>query len=178
MSRIFGPIDQICWVVPDIDASMKYWADALGIGPWFCARNLAPTDFEHMGAASQPEISLAIAYSGRMQLELVQQHNDAPSMYRDSELAGNVPGQHHLGFFRRDYDERLGEALAQGYEVGHQGRIGDIRFAYLKTEKEPGMIAELIELSDPVEAAYVALHGIAGEWDGSEPIRSMAMTAE
>ena len=35
MSRLFGPIDQVAWVVPDLQASMKHWADTLGVGPWF-----------------------------------------------------------------------------------------------------------------------------------------------
>lgn len=172
MSRIFGPIDQICWVVPDIEASMKHWSGTLGIGPWFPMRNIRPDDFVYRGAPSAPEISLAIAYSGRLQLELIEQHNDAGSMYKEFVDAGHAPGQHHLGFFRRDYDERLESALAAGYEVGHQGVLGGgIRFAYLRTDREPGMIAELIELTDPAEAMFVTMHQASLDWDGSDPIR-------
>jgi catechol 2,3-dioxygenase-like lactoylglutathione lyase family enzyme len=173
MSRIFGPIDQICWVVPDIQTSMTYWAETLGVGPWFWMPRLRPDDFEYRGEPSDAEISIAIAYSGRMQLELIEQHNDAPSMYKDSIDAGRVPGQHHLGFFRRDYDERLEQALAAGYRVGHSGSLGDrtVRFAYLMTEEEPGMIAELIELTDPSEATFVTMHQASIDWDGSDPIR-------
>jgi hypothetical protein len=175
MSRIFGPIDQICWVVPDIRASMTYWSDVLGVGPWFCIPHLRPEGFEYMGRPSNAEITLAIAYSGRMQLELIEQHNDAPSMYRDASRAGRVPGQHHLGFFRRDYETRLEEALEAGYTVGQSGSLGGgIRFAYLTTEKEPGMIAELVELTDPSEATFVTMHQASLDWDGSDPIRSLA----
>jgi hypothetical protein len=175
MSRIFGPIDQICWVVPDIEQSMKYWAEVLGIGPWFVMPHVRPDDFQYKGQPSDAEITLAITYSGRMQLELIEQHNEAPSMYKDSIDAGHVPGQHHLGFFRRDYDERLEQALASGYAIGHSGALGGgtIRFAYLQTEKQPGMIAELVELTDPAEAAYVRMHQASLEWDGSDPVRGM-----
>jgi len=174
MSRLFGPIDQICWVVPDIETSMKYWSETMGIGPWFAMPHLRPDGFQYKGKPSDVEITLAIAYSGRMQLELIQQHNDAPSMYKDSIDAGRVPGQHHLGFFRRDYDDRLEQVLAAGYEVGHSGTLGGgIRFAYLTTEREPGMIAELVELNDPAEASFVTMHQAALDWDGSDPIRGL-----
>ena len=119
-------------------------------------------------------MTLGIAYSGRIQLELIQQHNDAPSMYKDAIDAGRVPGQHHLGFFRRDYDERLAEAKAAGYEIGQSGVLGGgIRFAYLETEAQPGMIAEYVELTDPGEAAFVTMHQASLDWDGSDPIRGL-----
>lgn len=176
MSRIFGPIDQVCWVVPDIQASMHHWAETLGIGPWFLMPNLRPGDFECAGKPSDVEISLAVAYSGKLQLELIQQHNDAASMYKDSIDAGRTPGQHHLGFFRRDYDTRLERALSSGYRIGHSGTLGKgaIRFAYLATEKEPGMIAELVELTDPAEASFVTMHRAALDWDGTNPVQTVS----
>ena len=171
MSRLFGPIDQVAWVVPDLQASMKHWADTLGVGPWFCISHVRLSEFEFDGQASAVDMSLAIAYSGRLQLELIEQHNDAPSMYRESIDAGRF-GQHHVGFFRRDYDARLEQALSAGYRVGQSGTLGgNIRFTYLRTERDPGTISELVELSDPVEASFVTFHQASLDWDGSDPIR-------
>ena len=63
-----------------------------------------------------------------------------------------------------------------GYRIGQQGSLGgSIRFTYLRTEGAPGAIVELVELSDPVEASFVALHQLAAEWDGADPIRPLAM---
>ena len=93
-------------------------------------------------------------------------------MYKDAIDAGRVPGQHHLGFFRRDYEARLEEARAAGYAIGQSGTLGGgIRFAYLTTDEEPGMIAEIVELTDPAEAAFVTMHQASLGWDGSDPIR-------
>ncbi len=168
MSRIFGPIDQICWLVPDIQTSMKHWAETLGVGPWFCTGPLRPEGFEYQGRPSDAEISIAIAYSGRLQIELIEQHNDAPSMYQDAIDAGRVPGQHHVGFFRRDYEERLEQALAAGYRIGQKGCIrGTTRFTYFTNDRDPGTIVELIDLTDPTEAAMVAMHQASLDWDGS-----------
>ena len=72
----------------EYEGIMRYWAETLGVGPWFHMPHLRPDDFAYRGKSSDPEISLAIAYSGRLQLELIQQHNDAQSMYKDSIDAG------------------------------------------------------------------------------------------
>ena len=175
MSRLFGPVDQVAWVVRDLEAAATYWAETLGVGPWFVIPHVRPDDFRVDGAPSPVEMSLAIAYSGRTQIELIEQHNDAPSMYREAIDAGRF-GQHHLGFFRHNYDARLERALAAGYRIGQQRSLGgSIRFTYLRTEGAPGAIVELVELSDPVEASFVALHQLAAEWDGADPIRPLAM---
>ena len=35
MSRFFGEIRQVAYLVPDIEAAMDYWARELGVGPWY-----------------------------------------------------------------------------------------------------------------------------------------------
>ena len=45
MSRIFGEMRQIAFVVPDINRAMKYWSETLGVGPFSIKRNLV---LEHL----------------------------------------------------------------------------------------------------------------------------------
>ena len=40
MSRIFGELNQVCWVVPDIEAYIRYWGERLGVGPWSLTRHV------------------------------------------------------------------------------------------------------------------------------------------
>ena len=35
MSRFFGEMRQLGYVVPDIEAAMDYWSRTLGVGPWY-----------------------------------------------------------------------------------------------------------------------------------------------
>ena len=35
MSKFFGEIRQLGYVVNDIEAAMDYWSKTLGVGPWF-----------------------------------------------------------------------------------------------------------------------------------------------
>ena len=33
MSRLFGPLRQMGYVVPDVEAAMKHWVEVCGVGP-------------------------------------------------------------------------------------------------------------------------------------------------
>jgi hypothetical protein len=43
MSRAFGPIRQIAFVVRDIDAAMRQWTEVLGVGPFHVNAGSAST---------------------------------------------------------------------------------------------------------------------------------------
>jgi hypothetical protein len=45
MSRIYGEVRQLGYVVRDIDAAMRHWVDVLGVGPWFYVDRLPVTNF-------------------------------------------------------------------------------------------------------------------------------------
>lgn len=67
MSIKFGEIRQIAFVVKEIDLAMKYWSDALGIGPFFIKRNISFADYIYRGKpASSPRVSIALANSGNL----------------------------------------------------------------------------------------------------------------
>ena len=40
MSRLFGPLRQMGFVVRDIDKAMRHWIEVCGIGPWYIAEKL------------------------------------------------------------------------------------------------------------------------------------------
>ena len=89
MSRLFGDVIQNGYVVRDIETAMRHWIDILGVGPWFYIEQLPVPDFQYKGQPSPVDVSLALANSGTLQIELIQQRNDAPSMYRDFLAAGH-----------------------------------------------------------------------------------------
>ena len=77
MSRIFGQIAQIGYVVRDIDAAMDKWVKH-GVGPWFYVDRVQTDYFRYRGVDSDMQMSVALANSGDVQLELIQPRNDAP----------------------------------------------------------------------------------------------------
>ena len=82
MSRLFGDLRQIGIVVRDIEQAMKHWVDICGVGPWFYVDRLAVTEFSYRGARHDDiHLSIALANSGDVQLELIQQRCTTPSMH-------------------------------------------------------------------------------------------------
>ena len=66
MSRLFGPLRQMGFVVRDIEAAMRHWVEVCGVGPWFYADRLPLTsraylrdDLEWLRAAGRLPARLA-----------------------------------------------------------------------------------------------------------------------
>ena len=171
MSRIFGEVRQNGYVVRDIDAALKHWAEVLGVGPFFYFERAPVSDFRYRGEPSPIEVSIALANSGALQIELIQQRNQAPSMYRDFLAAGRE-GLQHVAYWSVDFDTDLERALGAGYEVGQSGSVGEGgRFVYFDTEAHPGTVVELSEISGAKGRFFQHIAETARSWDGSDPIR-------
>jgi len=172
MSRLFRAITQNGYVVRNIAVAMQHWIEVLGVGPWFYVERAPIEGFRYKGTASPVEVSIALANSGALQIELIQQRNDAPSMYRDFLLAGHE-GLQHLAYWTRHFEADLARVLSMGYTIGQEGRVGHPgRFAYLQTEAHPGTIVELSDISGPKGRMFVRIADAARNWDGSDPIRT------
>jgi hypothetical protein len=172
MAGLFGPVAQIGMVVRDIEAAMRHWAEACGVGPWFHIPRYPLPRFRYRGVEGPgPDVSIALAYSGEVQLELIQQRCDTPSMYRDFIAAG-MEGMQHWAFWSEDYDAALARALAAGHRIGQEGdAIGRGRFAYLETTGHPGTAVEIVELTPSRAQGFARMREAAAGWDGRDPIR-------
>lgn len=171
MSRLFGNIAQIGYVVRDIDTAMENWVKH-GVGPWFYVDRVQTDYFRYRGVDSGMQMSVALANSGDVQLELIQPRNDAPSMYRDFLESGRE-GMQHIAYWSNDFQTLLDDALAAGYTVGQEGSIGGEqgRFVYLDTELEQGTVIELSDISGPKGQFFQYIRDVAASWGGSDPIR-------
>jgi hypothetical protein len=174
MSRLFGPVRQNGYVVRDIRAAMDRWINVVGVGPWFYIDRVKTDFFRHRGRDSNAEMSIALANSGDLQIELIQQRNDAPSMYKEFIDAGRE-GLQHVAFWSKEYQALYDRALSLGYKVGHEGQIGGEqgRFAYFDTEFHPGTVIELSDISGNKGRFFDHIRRIAADWDGSDPIRDV-----
>jgi len=174
MSRIFGKIAQNGYVVHDIHAAMQHWVEVMGVGPWFYFEKVTVDSFRHRGQDSDLAVSIALANSGDLQIELIQQRNDAPSMYREFLAAGRA-GLQHVAYWSTAYQAVYDRALALGYRVGQEGQIGGAqgRFAYFDTEAHPGTVIELSDVSGPKGAFFQLVKQASVDWDGSQPIRTL-----
>ncbi len=172
MSRIFGRVCQNGYVVKDIEAALKHWTDVLGVGPFYYIERVQLDWFRYRGEPSAPEISIALANSGDLQIELIQQRNDAPSMYRDFLDEGHE-GLQHMSYWTTSYQADFDRYVGQGFRIGQEGQIGGPhgRFAYFDTETHPGTVIEVSDISGAKGAFFERIRKAAADWNGSRPIR-------
>jgi hypothetical protein len=153
VSRLFGPIRQNGYVVRDIQTAMAHWIEVLRVGPWFYFDRVKTDYFRHRGADSDVDMSIALANAGDLQIELIQQRNDAPSMYKEFLDAGRE-GLQHVAFWSTEYQSL--------YD----------RFAYFDTGAQPGTVIEISDISGSKGRFFEHVRECARSWDGSEPIRA------
>ncbi len=177
MSRIFGEMKQIAFVVRDIDGAMKYWTKTLAIGPFFIKREIHLADFRYYGKPSDsPSISIALANSGAMQIGLIQQHDETPRIYRDLLLGGS-PGLQHIAAWTTRAGLRKAQLLEGGAKLSQEGTIpsSGVRLAYFATDTEVGgVVFEIADLREPGQ--YQRVLGIAEaakSWDGRNAVREV-----
>ena len=166
VSTRFGPVRQLGYVVRDLDRALEGWL-AAGVGPWYVIDPLALERFQYRGGASiVPDVAIALSYSGDLQVELIHQRDDTPTLYRDFLATSAEGGLQHLGFIPADYDAALAAALADGWKVGHDGAAAGTRFAYVERGNHPGTVVELIDLDDAMAGFMAHIAAAAADWDG------------
>lgn len=172
MTRTFGEIKQLGFVVPDLDATLQHWAGHLGVGPFFRVEVVAPDGFVHRGRPSAARFAAALGNSGPMQIELIQPLDDEPSLWREFLDEGRE-GLQHVAYWTDDFDRVHAEATAAGYREAHGGVLNGGRFTYFETDVPGGYAVELSEQSPAKRAFFGAIREAARDWDGSDPVRSL-----
>jgi hypothetical protein len=170
MSRRNRKVIQASWVVDDVAATALQWVRTTGIGPFFVFEHIPVEEPSYRGQPVAIDFSVAIAQAGEVQIELVAQHDDGPSAYRDL-IARGSSGFHHVALYSMDYDADLQSYVGQGYAAAVEGKFAGKRFAYIDTSASIGCMVELIEDSPVQREFFARIAAAARDWDGREPIR-------
>ncbi|UXU91454.1 VOC family protein [Burkholderia sp. S-53] len=165
---VLGPIDQIGYVVADLDRSIARWRARHEVGPWTVFRNVR-LDGRHRGEPVTVTMDVGLAYRGDLQIELIHVTNDAPSPYRDAHGQPLV-GLHHVAWVVDDLEAAVARLTARGLRVAFDARNPATRVAYLDDPDDPGVRVEVIEGAGMRD---MIAHGIAAAraWDGTDPVR-------
>jgi catechol 2,3-dioxygenase-like lactoylglutathione lyase family enzyme len=166
-----GGVRQIGYVVTDLDSAIDDWV-RMGVGPWYVMREL-PLRTLYRGQSCEVVQSIAMANSGPLQVELIQQHGDTPSIFTEF-LATHGPGFHQLAWWVEDFDAALDAAKDAGFPVVWQGADdGGVPFVYVEPPGGPVAIIEIMQLNELTEGMASLVGGAAEGWDGSDPVRSL-----
>jgi catechol 2,3-dioxygenase-like lactoylglutathione lyase family enzyme len=176
MSRFFGEIRQLAYLVPDIEQAMDHWSRVLGVGPWFYNPRVPIRNYRFRGQSYEPHNSVALANSGSLQVELLQTRNDVPSMYREFREAGHQ-GAQHVAYWTENFDADLARLQAQGFKVAMSGEVGERgRFVYFDNASHPGLhpgaVIELSEVAGPKGKLFRLIREASDGWDGRDPVRA------
>lgn len=166
-----GGVVQFAYVVEDLDRSMAEFTKELGAGPWFVRGPFQPTAGRYRGNPTSAEFSLARGFSGHVMIELIQQHDDSPSVFNEGDGDRRL-GFHHWARLTQDFEGDLERYLQAGFVEAFSDRVASgARVAYMEPTGElPGMI-ELVEQTPEQERAYTRFYLASVDWDGSEPVR-------
>ena len=168
-----GGIIQIAYTVADIEAATQSYAQDLRLGPWFLRGPLQARKPVYRGKPQDLRLSIAIAYSGHIMIELIQQHDDQPSVYREL-VAKQGYGFHHWGVASERFDAEIESYQARGFELIFTDETpAATRVAYFDAKRGwPGFI-ELIEINAASDARYAKMYSEALTWDGKDAIRKV-----
>ena len=74
-----GKQAQLAFVVRDLDATLRYWTETLKVGPFVVIeKSVGDRKVVHRGAETAMDTTLAFAYMGDVQIEIVHPINDEP----------------------------------------------------------------------------------------------------
>ncbi len=142
-------VDQLGFVVRDIDETIKSYYERFGIGDWKIYTYGKPllSFMNYHGKPFEYRARIALSYFGESRVELIQ-NLEGKTVYTDF-IEAHGYGLQHLGIYVPDIKAALAEASSAGFSVlmegGGFGLDGDGHFAYLDTEGLCGITYELIQ---------------------------------
>ena len=170
MSPLRYPIFQYAYVVDDIETACRQWHALTGAGPFFVSPHHVSEQHFYRGEPSRADLSYAFGQAGPAHIQLIQQHNDAPSVYREMISAGSL-GFHHVAILPSDFDAECARYEAAGCPAVTT-LISAARVAYMDTRKVLGCFVELYEDNAPLRETFARWKAIHDEWDGvTDPVR-------
>ena len=163
-------IRQLGYVVSDLDKAISYWVEVLNAGPFFMFEHCPLDDQLYRGSPSNVDLDIALGNSGDVQIELIFQHDEEPSVYKEAIDAGRK-GLHHIGVMPTDYESAKARYLALGHDVAFECNLGGSELIYFDTLDKIGHYTELWQNTAAFNDIALIVEEAARNWDGSNPIR-------
>ena len=178
MSRVnsvaaLGEVMQLAYVPADFDATLEFWIVTMGAGPFFALDHVKLDDVKYRGAPSDIDFSMGIGYWGNIQIEIIHQHNDAPSIYKEWRDASRE-GLHHVCILVDDMANARAAVTDAGGVIAQEGKLpngGEV--IYVDTGGGPGTMVEILKPAPGGREFFAMMRDAAKKWDGSNPVRRL-----
>ncbi|MES2496232.1 MAG: VOC family protein [Pseudomonadota bacterium] len=170
--KALGDIIQMAYLPEDFDATLRYWTETVGVGPFFLMENIQLGEMRYRGQPTDARFSIAIAYWGDIQIELIRPENDAPSIYSGEYAVKDR--LHHICIFVDSIADARRACAEAGAEILVEGKVGDSgEVIYVDAGGGPGHVIELLQPMAGSEGLFAMIKDAARDWDGSEPLRKL-----
>jgi methylmalonyl-CoA/ethylmalonyl-CoA epimerase len=134
---VIKKISHVAVLVPDLEASMKFWVEALGL------------PLRHMEHVPDQEVDVAFLPAGDSDIELVEPYTKDSGVARFMQKRG--PGIHHICFEVDDIEATLAKLKEREIplidEAPRTG-TGGKRVAFVHPKGTGGVLVELYELTE------------------------------
>lgn len=164
---------QLAYHVPDPAAAAVRYARDFGWGPFFIMEHIPLAHSLHRGKPAPFDHTSAYGQAGDVMVELITQHDDAPSALRDM-YGPTESGLHHVAYFVPSLADALTAFRERGYEVALDARTATgTEFAMVDLVRDLGHMIELYEQRDDLAKFYAYVKRKSEGWDGSNPVRRL-----
>ena len=172
------PYSQIAYFVPDVRAAALEHHRTFGSGPFYVAENVQLPLCEYRGGPAHWNISSAFGQWGDVQIEFMQQDDDAASIFHDVFPAGSGRyGMHHLAFIVDDLWDAGRSFENQGHPIALHARMANgIEALLIDTIRSNGHMLEFYEPTAPLLELYDFIRGQSIGFDGTAPVRAFDFT--
>lgn len=180
VGNVLGRRVQISTVVDDLEKAARLWSEHLGVGPWIVFDDaIEGRDFRHRGKRSAVDMSLGLTYAGETQMEIICQHNDAPSPYREFLDAGRQ-GVQHLEYWPEDYFASCEALERAGFTEITTIHLpdGTKNASYFESPPEISTVVAVVPMT-PYRHSYMSvIEHLAANWDGTRHLRRFPTRAD
>jgi Glyoxalase/Bleomycin resistance protein/Dioxygenase superfamily len=160
---------QLGFLVEDLLGAAERWTRVHGVGPFHVLPRVAAA-CTYRGAQTQLDLQVAVAQAGPVQIELIEQFCDRPSVYRDLFGKGES-GFHQVCTVTRDYGGKKAHYERLGYQLVSEMSAGSTRVGFYDTVRDFGFFTEVVESSPSFLAHVAKIAQTCAAWDGTDPVR-------
>jgi methylmalonyl-CoA/ethylmalonyl-CoA epimerase len=165
-----GKVMQIAFISQNLRSDADQWSRFFGVGPFFELTHIPVVNTRYRGKPSSMDISAAVAYWGDIQIELIQQFDDTPSVYREG-CFNQAMGVHHLGILVEDYEAAFSHMIGlDAIPVTETEIPGAVRATYFAVPERLPFI-EILEVRPEFRRSWDDMKSAAQNWAGEKPYR-------
>lgn len=171
-----GRVSQIACVTKDLAGTAAEWSRLTGAGPFFCGKFFNEGNI-FRGQKVDFWTDVAFGYLGDMQIQIVAQLDDCPSIYHEiTERNRGGVGFHHTLILTDDMEAEKRKFQEFGIAIASEFRSETMHVVFFDTVEQFGFFTEYFEMNDYFDAFFTKAHRAHLEWDGQDPVRRHPLT--